>query len=51
MGPDYLIVRWEKVKVNESHTLARERGIGAGTRVEKMDSTGKKDGFLVGEGG
>ena len=39
--PDYQIVRW-RVKVSESHFLARKRRIGAGASVERVDFTVKE---------
>ena len=49
--PDDQIVRWEKVKVSESCTLVRERGIRAGAWVRKSGLHSEGGRFLGGEGG
>ena len=44
-------MRWERVKLSESCSLTRKRGITAGAREGKMDSTVQKGRFQGGEGG
>ena len=44
------IVRWEKVKMNESRTLARERGSEREHEEERVESTVKEGSFQGGEG-
>ena len=50
--PSVQIVRWERVKESESHTLAGERGFGAEAwGGKRVDSTEKEGRFQGGEGG
>ena len=49
ISPGYHIVRWERVKVSESRTLARERGRSEQKLVEeRVDSTVKEGRFQGG---
>ena len=44
-------MRWKRVELSKSPTLARERTVGAGAWEERVDSTVKKGRFQGGEGG
>ena len=49
--PKHHIMRWERVKVGESRTLAREGGLEREHEVERVDSTVKEGRFQGGKGG
>ena len=48
--PKHQVVKWERVKVRESRTLARKRGLEQEYGKERVDSTVKESRFQGGEG-
>ena len=48
--PEHQVVRWDRVKVSESRTLARKRGSEREHGKERVDSTVKEGRFQGGKG-
>ena len=48
--PEHQVVRWDRVKVSKSRTLARKRGLEGEHGKERVDSTVNEGRFQGGEG-